>query len=119
LGRLADDCRTVPAYRFDLALACRVWGDALLGLAQPAAARGQYQRAADLFGGLNAEGVPVAAAEAVRSRLAVGRSFAAEGDPRTARRVVGEALAAAERLGGSPFERQTRDLCRDELNRLE
>jgi tetratricopeptide (TPR) repeat protein len=119
LGRLADDCRSVPAYRFDLALGCRVWGDALLGLRQPAAARSQYQRAAELFGGLDSEGVPMSAAEAVRSRLAVGRSFAAEGDPRTARRVVADALAAAEGLGGSAFERQTRDLCRDELNRLE
>jgi tetratricopeptide (TPR) repeat protein len=118
LGRLAEDCRHVPAYRFDLALGCRTWGDALLAQGQPGAAREQYTRAADLFGGLGAEGVPMAAAELVRTRVAVGRSFAAEGDLRTARGVLADATVAAEGLGNSPFERQTRDLCREELARL-
>jgi tetratricopeptide (TPR) repeat protein len=118
--RLAAEFPAIPAYRFHLACSLQTVAEWQAAVGQTAEAVATCDRAAGLLRPLaGGSEVPAAPAELARVHRTVGTVLADPGKPAEAERALREAAAVADRLPGlTPFDRQTRTICRLALARL-
>ena len=117
--RLAADFPATPIYRFHLAHTLRTVAECQAAAGRTADALRQCDRATDLLRPLaDGSGLP-AASELARVRHTTGTLLAALGRPAEAETALRDAAAVADRLGDrTPFDRQTRTICRLSLARF-
>jgi hypothetical protein len=119
-GRLAAEFPATPAYRFHLACSLCTLADCQAAAGNAVDAVRSCDRAAALLRPVvDAGEVPAAAAELARVRLASGTLHASAGRRAEAEHDLREAAGVADGLGDRcAYDRQTRELCRLELERF-